>query len=107
MYDTKHVNNKNCSIINVKEGKFPDDIIITLGLEDGEEAFVRIMSKGMYKDQLKEMAAGKRERCVWAYGNSDIDLYKKPEGHMLLHSPHEGLYIRYYLKDGEFEKLFI
>lgn len=107
MFDTKHVSNVNCSIVKVVEGKFPDDITITVRLEDGEDAIVIIMSKGMYKDQLSEMAAGKRERCIWSHGNSDIDLYKNPEGYMLLHSPHEGLYIRYYLKKGEFEKLFI
>lgn len=107
MYDTKHVTNMNCSVIKVAEGKFPEDIVITLGLEDGEEAIVKIMSKGMYKDQLNEMAAGHRERCIWAYGMTDIDLFKNGNQYMLLWSPYDGLYIRYYLKEGQFENLFI
>ncbi|ASA22636.1 hypothetical protein [Paenibacillus donghaensis] len=107
MLDTKHLEYQNCTIKSVTQDKFPDDIIIMVGLEDGNKEKVKIMSKGMYIDQLKEMKAGERERCVWAYGNSDIDLYKRDDGYLLYHSPHEGLYIKYWLAEGEFENMFV
>lgn len=52
--------------------------------------------------QLKE---GKRERCCFAYGMQDIDLYVNNGTFAITHSPFSGLNIQYIFSDGELDKL--
>lgn len=65
---------------------------------------VLIQSTEMY-EQLNELIEGKRDRCYFAYGMTDIDFYKVHDKFALTHSPNAGYNVQLILAEGEINKL--
>lgn len=65
---------------------------------------VLVQSPKMYQE-LNELIEGKRGRCYFAYGMTDIDFYKLKEKFALTDSPNDGYNVQLVLADGEIEKL--
>lgn len=58
-----------------------------------------------FETEINELYDNKRERCYFAYGMQDIDIYKLPDNSFAMtHSPFSGLNIQYVFADGEFAK---
>jgi hypothetical protein len=58
-----------------------------------------------HKTQLEEVKNGLRDRCYFAFGMQDIDVFKIDDKFALLHSPYETENRVFILADGEFDKL--
>jgi hypothetical protein len=56
--------------------------------------------------KLVEFSEGKVERCYFAFGMQDIDIYRMKDGrYAITHSPHEGKNIQLILADGQFDEI--
>lgn len=58
-----------------------------------------------YKIQLRELKNGSRDRCYFAYGMQDVDVFKVDDKFAFSHSPFETEHRVFVLDDGEFQKL--
>lgn len=74
------------------------DSIFTEGHE------ILISDTNMLKE-LKELVEGKRERCYFAYGMTDIDFYKVGDKYAITDSPNAGYNIQLILANSGIEAI--
>jgi hypothetical protein len=112
MNDVKWVTLENCKVFKVYQ-ELPlfthrYNIIIHKQKENSifDDSFeVRIDSSSLFED-LTKLKENKTERCYFASGMADIDVYRAKNGDYVLHdSPSSGIHILYMISEEEFNKL--
>jgi hypothetical protein len=102
---------KNCELLNVYQ-KLPtlyNTYIIELVNHKIDSSIpeyykIKIQSYNLY-NELKELKEGKKERCYFAYGMADIDVYKSGKKYIIMNSPTEAFYHEYELSEKEFDNI--
>lgn len=64
-----------------------------------------LISSTKFLEDLKDLVEGKRERCYFAHGMTNIDFYKIGKRFALTHSPDTGCNTQLILKNGEMKRI--
>lgn len=65
---------------------------------------IKIQAQNFY-EKLLGLKEGRLERCVFAHGMADIDIFKRDGCFVIMHSPNEVTHIEFELPLHEFEKI--
>jgi hypothetical protein len=71
------------------------------------DAFEVDINDSEFFKELISLKNNEKDRCCFAHGMADIDIYKVKDRHnyVIHHSPSSGLHIQYIISEEEFEKI--
>ena len=97
---------RNCIIDNIEYRDAYDHLTFSILNEKGEkQETVRVYNRGIHQD-LRLLLAHPGGRLFWAYGMTDVDVWREDENSFAIEvSPCDGIYTTYIVNKSELEKL--